>query len=38
MYFFCELGVSKQVISLWLCGFAVHFPVLGQAPISDDVQ
>ena len=38
MCFFCGLGVSKRIISLELCGFAVYFPVLGQAPISGDVQ
>ena len=38
MWFFCGLGVSKWIISLGLCGFAMNFPVLGQAPISGDVQ
>ena len=38
MCFFCGLDVSKRIISLGLCGFAVIFQVLGQAPISDDVQ
>ena len=38
MYFFCGLGVSMWIISLGLCGFPGNFPVLGQAPTSDDVQ
>ena len=38
MWFFCGLGVSKWIIPLGLCGFAVNFPVLGQAPTSVDVQ
>ena len=38
MYFFCELSVSKWINSLGLCGFAAKFPVLGQGPISDEVQ
>ena len=38
MCFFCGLDVSKRILSLGLCGFAVNFPVLGQAPMSDDVQ
>ena len=38
MYFFCELGVSKWINSLGLCGCAAKFRVLGQAPISDEVQ
>ena len=36
--FFCELGVSKWIILLGLCEFVENFPVLGQAPISDEVQ
>ena len=36
--FFCGLGVSKWIISLGLCGFAVNFPVLGTAPKSDEVR
>ena len=38
MCFFCGLDVSMPIISLGLCGFTVSFPVLGQAPISGDVQ
>ena len=38
MCFFCGLGVSKRIIPLGLCGIAVKFQVLGQAPISGDVQ
>ena len=38
MSFFCGLGVSKWISSLGLCGFAINFLVLGQAPKSDDVQ
>ena len=38
MWFFCGLGFSKWIILLGLCGFAVNFLVLGQAPTSDDVQ
>ena len=38
MCFFCGLGVSKRIISLGLCGLAIHFPVLGQSPKSGEVQ
>ena len=38
MWFLCGLGISKGIISLGLCGFAVNFTVWGQAPISDEVQ
>ena len=38
MSFFCGLGVGKRIILLGLCGFAINFPVLGQAPKSDYVQ
>ena len=35
MYFFCELGVSKWVILLGLCGSAVNILVVRWPPISD---
>ena len=38
MCFVCGLGVSKRIIVVGLCGFAANFPVLGQAPKSDEVQ
>ena len=38
MCFFCGLGVSKWAILWQLCGFATKFPVMGQAPKSDEVQ
>ena len=38
MCFFCGSSVSKWIIFLGLCGFAINFPTLGQVPKSDYVR